>query len=74
MKDSKTDTKVGPEKVKHLRVHIAIQLPGLTVTALDANKHGVEMTERHSGILIRKGDYRKVVTYANIHEYELFAE
>lgn len=74
MKETKTEAKAGPEKVKHLRAHIAVQLPGLTVTAVDAVKHGVEMLERHSGILIKKGSVRKVVTYANIQEYELFSE
>lgn len=63
------------KRVKLIRCHIAIMLPGgIAANTIEAEKHHVDMEVLPMGIKLLKNGKIKVVTYANIQEFELYPE
>lgn len=72
--DKEEGKRIKKTKVKSLRAHIAIQIPGQVSQSLDTKVHGVEMELLPMGVRISKGVVRKIVPYSNIQELDLMPD
>jgi hypothetical protein len=61
-------------KIKNLRCSMGIHIGATVMTAIDAEKHQVEMIQGPMGVLVKKGNQEKMIYIGNLIEAELYPQ
>lgn len=61
-------------KVKQMRFHIGVQIPGTVKNSIDAEKDNADMELQSMGVLAKIKGSEIIVPYANIHYIELLKD